>query len=791
MQNDDSMAAGVPSESRWFRAYAGRVVGNPWRTLLVILLPTFFLIFGARFLLFNNDYRIFFSDDNPQLQAFEKLQQTYTKNDNVLFAITPRDGEVFDREVLAGVRELTSRAWTLPYALRVDSITNFPYTEARGDDLVVHDLVQDPLAMSAADLQTARERALAEPFLRNLLINENASVTGVNVTFQMPQKGMEEEPEVVNASRELAAAISADYPLDVRLSGSVVMSNSFYEAAIHDLSTLSPLMYLVILVVAYGLLRSVAATALTLVIVFISMLAALGGAGWAGIQLTPPSASAATIIMTLAVADSIHILLTVFTGLRRGLSRAEAVRYSLRLNTAPVVLTSVTTAIGFLSMNFSDAPPFRDLGNITAFGVMLAMVFSLTLLPAAAALLPLRARSVDQLFGRKLEALGDWVIRRQRPLLAATLGLTALVCAAIPLNHFDDNFIRYFGKAIQFRNDTDYINRNLTGVYQLQFSLESGREYGVSDPDFLSEVDGFTQWLRDQPEVVHVTSVVDTVKRINANLHGNDDKYYRIPPGADEAAQYLLLYELSLPLGMDLNNQMDISRSATQVVVSLGEVTSVEMRAFSDRAADWLRSETGLETQGIGHAMMFAHLADRIARSMISGTLLALLLISILISVFLRSVTLGILSVASNLLPIAFAFGIWGFFVGEINAGVSLVAGMVIGIVVDDTVHFLCKYLRARREDGLSPVEALRHSFATVGVAMVVTSVILVAGFIVLAQSQFAMNSTPAFLTAIAITAALLVVFLLFPPLLLIFDRQGAKQSQTGLLKPDQIEEVA
>ncbi|MGD8618855.1 MAG: MMPL family transporter, partial [Gammaproteobacteria bacterium] len=341
-----------------------------WRYLILLLCMAVVVAAtsGAQFLTFKTDYRAFFSSDNPQLRAFEQLQNTYTKTDNVLFVLAPRDGRVFTPETLASVSRLTEACWQIPYSIRVDSISNYQYTEAEGDDLIVADLIEDPQNLAPADLQRIHDIAVNEPLLVNRLISPDGAVTGVNVTIQLPDEDSGGEvPEITAFARKLAAEIEAANPnLDVYLTGLVIMNNSFPEVMKHDQKTLVPLMFGIVLLMLVLLLRSVMATLASLLVIVFSIATAMGLAGWLGIALTPPSIMSTTIILTLAVADCVHILVSLLHAMHRGYDRPSAMIDSLRINLQPVFLTSLTTVIGFLSMNFSDAPPFRDLGNIVA-----------------------------------------------------------------------------------------------------------------------------------------------------------------------------------------------------------------------------------------------------------------------------------------------------------------------------------------------------------------------------------------------------------------------------------------
>ena len=731
---------------------------------------------GVQFLTFKTDYRVFFSDDNPQLLAFEQLQNTYTKTDNVMFVLAPRDKTVFKPETLAVVAKLTTASWQMPYSLRVDSITNYQHTEAIEDDLIVADLVPDPEQLDEAVLQRIEKIAVNEPLLVNRLISPNAQVTAVNVTIQLPDDGSGKEvPEITAFARNLVKEVEANNPeLDVYLTGMVIMNNSFPEVSIHDQKTLVPIMFAVVLLTLVLLLRSFTATIGTFVVIIFTILSAMGLAGWLGIALTPPSASSPTVILTLAVADCVHVLVTFLHAMRHGTDKTSAMVESIRINLQPIFLTSLTTVIGFLSMNFSDAPPFRDLGNIVAMGVTIAFILSVTFLPAFVLLLPVRVKPGTERNTQFVDRFADFVVARRTPLFWG-MGLVVLTLVSfVPKNELNDEFVKYFDESVDFRVATEFVTENLTGLYTIDYSLSNGESGGINEPDFLQDVERFANWYRQQPGVLHVNTLTDIMKRLNKNMHGDDEDWYKLPDSRELAAQYLLLYEMSLPYGLDLNNQIDIGKSATRVTVTMESVSSNELLGTEDRAQQWLHENTPyMKSSGASPSMMFAYIGQRNIRSMLTGTSIALVLISLILIFALRSVKIGLISLVPNLAPAAMGFGLWGLLYGQVGLGLSVVAGLTLGIVVDDTVHFLSKYLRARREQGLSSEDAVRYAFHTVGIALLVTTLVLIAGFMVLHQSAFKLNSDMGLLTAITIGLALIADFIFLPPLLMKADRKA------------------
>ncbi len=757
--------------------YARWLLRWRWPVIVLSLVSVAVLAFGGRFLMLTNDYRVFFSKENPQLTAFENLQDTYTKTDNVLIMLLPKSGRVIDREVLTAVAALTEAAWQVPYSIRVDSITNFQHSHADGDELIVEDLFEAPESMDDAALARRGEIALHEPLLVDRLISTRGHATGINITIELPgENPTVEVPEVVRHVRAMVADFERRYPdIEFDVTGVVVMNNAFPEASIGDMRTLIPMALAAIVLGLIFFLRTVSGTVVTVVLIFLSILAAMGSAGWLGIRLTPPTMSAPTMILTLAVADSIHFLSTMLFRMRHGDSKQAAIVESLRVNFHPIFLTSLTTAIGFLSMNFSDAPPFRDLGNITAMGVSYAFVLSVTFLPAMVSVLPLEARERKSRGAEAMDALAEFVIRHRHALLFGVGALIVVLAVLAPRNQLNDNFVEYFDERIEFRVATDRVADNLTGLYFIDYSMDSGEPGGISEPAFLEKIERFANWYRQQPEVRHVNVITDIFKRLNRNMHGDDPAWYRLPEARDLAAQYLLLYEMSLPYGLDLNNQINVDKSATRLSVSLDTITTRQVLALEARARDWLRHNMPeLHTQGASPTIMFSHIGMRNIKSMLTGTTVALLLISLTLIFALRSLRLGLLSLIPNLAPAAMAFGVWYLVRGEIGLALSVVVAMTLGIVVDDTVHFLSKYIRARREQGLNPEDAVRYAFSSVGIALWVTTVVLVAGFMVLSYSAFELNASMGLMTAITIAIALFVDFFFLPPMLMWLDREKA-----------------
>lgn len=750
---------------------ANRVLNFRWLIIFATLLVTVGIASGGQHLSFSNNYRDFFSESNPELQAFEEFQDTYTKNDNFFYTIVPPSGDVFNNETLSLVEEMTQAAWQISHSLRVDSITNFQHTYAEEDDLIVENLVEDASNLSPAELEEKRQIALAEPLLRNQLVTADSRAISVNIVVQYPQLAMDELPITVGEVRALRDTMKEKYPgHEIKITGVSMLNVAFQEAGFGDVTTMIPTMYLILLLLMVVMVRSVSGTLTTLVMIFFASAISMGVAGFGGVALTPISLSAPTIILTLAIADAVHILMTMRNSMQAGMEKREAIIEAVRVNFLAVMVTSLTTAIGFLALNFSDAPPFWHLGNMSAVGIVAAWLMSITFLPAMISFMPFRVKEKPSQGDKGFYArLAAFVVRNNKKLFYGIGAAAIAVVMAIPQIELNDQWTEYFDQRIEFRRDADYSN-DYFGFYPIEFSVLAPGEGGVSDPAYLAKLDEFTKWARAQDNVSHVYSISDIMKRLNRNMHADNADYYSLPDNRDLAAQYLLLYEISLPYGLDLNDRINIDKSASRVTVTMKNISTADTKTFLNNSRAWIAENAPSymkATVPTSAQVMFSYVAERNVESMITGNIIAILAIGIIMIFALKSTSLGLLSIVPNGLPILVAFGVWALLVGTVGFSVAAVASVSLGIVVDDTVHFLSKYVRGMREKGYDRAGAIRYAFETVGSALVVNTVILVVGFAYLATSNFKVNADMGLLTALAISFALIFDFLFLPALML------------------------
>lgn len=754
-------------------------------TAAVAILAVAALAAGAQHLVtVDVGIRNHFNENHPRLVELERFEDTYAVSDSVLVVVAPSGGTVFTRDAMLAVETLTEALWHTPYATRVTSITNYSHTEGNEDGLIVEPLVGDAVSLDEAEADRVRAIALAGQETAGRLVSRDGRLAALIVSLALPDEDREQKKvEVVDALYALVNEQRATYPdIEYHVYGELLLDQTIRKALDEDMSILAPIAFVTMMLVAVVVLRSVWGVLGILTMLVAVLTSGFGFAGWSGLKFYAESAAALFVLMAIAVAHSVHLIQGVTKGMHRSMERRAAILYSLQINAGPIFLTSITTAIGFLSLNFSEMPPFRVMGNIVAFGSMCAFFYSISLLPALLAIMPMRAPAKQDNEVQFLDRLANFVVSRSTILLCIFVFLSLVSAIGVSRIELNDNNLKLLDDSYELRRSADFINRNFAGLDTFEYSLSSGREGGITDIEYLRQVDSFADWLREQPEVSHVTSIVDVLKRLNRNLHGDADGSYVLPENSDLAAQYLVLYEFSLPVGLDLNNLIDFDRSATRMTVVIEFMSVREQIELDDRALAWLQKNAPqIQTRATGVTTVSAYSVMRNIEKMLIGTVIAMSIVSLVLVFFFKSIRLGLLSLVPNFLPAVMAMGVWGYAVGTVSVAASIVTAIAFGIIVDDTIHLLSNYLRSR-EEGKSPAEAIAPAFRQVGKPLLITTLIFTLGFLVFGASGLSTNQTLGVLVGVTIVIALVADFLLFPPLLILLERRGLTPGQN---KPD------
>jgi predicted RND superfamily exporter protein len=755
--------------------YAKWIVQRPWVVLVASLIIVALLSAGIGQLSFRSDDRIFFSDENPELSALKIFESKYGREDNIVFILSARNGDLFTPGRLAAINELTDRAWRMPDVKRVDSITNFQRVSAQGDEVIIDHLARSGDTLSERQARDLKEIAMREPLLLGRLLSSDAKVGLVAVQFRLTDDMQGDMAgALMQDARDIGLAFTEKHSdLELRISGSLALDNAFGEASAHDGAVLTPIMFVLIFGLIGLVFRSLSVVLSTLLVIIAAIGSAMGTAGYFYIPLSSPSVSAPFIILTLATADCIHLATAIFRVSRAHpeVENRAAVSQGLVDTFRPITMTSLTTAIGFFSLTFSESPPFGHLGIISGTGAIFAWLLTISLLPAMMTLLPWRHRTATLLIPDSWWYGLHRFIERRAALVAGSILIAGAGAAGFAAtNVLDDRYVAYFDHGFDFRQDTDYLNQHLGGFYNLEFSLNSGNAEGISHPEYLRQVDAFAAWLRQQAGVTHVAALSDIMRTVNQGMNGGGEDAYLLPEDAGRAAQFLWLYEMSLPRGLDLREQVTVDKSESRMTVALEDLSTEQVLDLARRTKIWAEQNAPLladSAQATGTTMLFSLIGQRNIEQMLTGTFLALLLISVILLLVFGSVWLGGIAIVSNLIPPLASLGGWALFVGEVGMAVATIAAVTLGIVVDDTIHFIEAAQRARRRGAADRSQAVLMAMLQAGPGIVITTVVLAAGFACLAFSGFQINAWMGLMTAVVICIAFIFDFLFLPSILI------------------------
>ncbi len=747
------------------RRFVGFIARHPWWSLVASLALVAGLSAGLGRLKADFTHTGFFWKDDPKIKRFEAFERRFGNDDSVIIAIQSPSG-VFDMETAALIRSLTEKMWQLPEVIRVDSLANFNWVHAAGDDIVVEPFF--PPALTSEILAERRGIALRHRTLPHYLVSEDARTTMI---YGRVKPGLEKAADarlITQAARKLVAdAPRSDEEL--HLFGGPPLTFAFEETTQADLGRLIPLAILCAAIFLVVLLRSVAGTVLPFVVVIFSAASAFGFAGWTGRVQTSMSSAVPTILIAVGIAETVHVLVTFFAELRRGVPRRQAAHYALTKNLLATFLTALTTAVGFLSFASANLKPLSTMGVMAGVGTMTTWLLAQMLVGALLFILPIKAKPAppERARGnrRRAASLVDGIARRRRAILVVTAVASAASLVFALGIEVNSDPIKYFRRGSPVREANELMDRTMRNARAFELVVDAGQEDGIKDPAFLRRVDAFGAWIEEQPGMTRVLSILDILKQANQSLHGDDPAHYRLADDRETIAQELLLYTMGLPAGMDVNDRITIRNDALRLTVFNNVKTSRDTVA-AVAAIETKGRALGLTVEATGKYLLYQQTNEYVVQSFLTSLWSASIIIGLIMALFLRSAWLGLISMVPNIVPL-FTAGVLLRILGQpLDMGTVLVASICLGISIDDTAHVLANFAYWRRQ-GLPPNDAMKTVLADTGPALLSTNGILITSFATFATAAFVPNVYFGLLTAFTLTVAL-VTDIFFTPAILI-----------------------
>jgi uncharacterized protein len=754
------------------------IVNKPKRSICLSLVFLFVVAAGLKNLTPNFSYRIWFSDNSKALQIYDKFESRFGSDETVLLMLESPSG-VFDKSTASTIIKMTEALWLAPDVIRVTSLSNFNWTHALGDDIEVEPLIPDDMELTPELLATRKKIAINHRSIKNYLVSADGTVALFYLKLKPFMNMTPDYEKITNGIRNIVSKFENKEDHNFYLAGNIILNHSFKESTQADLGFLIPLVLLMATILLGLNLRSLGGVIQSLIIIFASIILTMGAAGWMGFEINNLTGMVPQFMIAIGIADSVHLLVTFFVFRKKGIQSKEAVRLSLVKNFRPTILTSFSTAFGFFSFASAGIAPISSMGIIAGFGALLAWLISYLLLGPLMLSLKYNPKESMQSNIKLTPSVGAYavadLINKYRFLIVSFFILVSIFnIYYITKIEVDSDPVAYFDKSFHLRKATDFVEEHVGGAMAAEIVIESGKEEGIKDPQFLAKVDELQTWISEKPFISKTTSIIDVLKDINKSLNGGDDLYYKLPTEARAIAQQLLLYSMSVPQGMDLNDRMTIKNDALKITAMWTLHKSSEILEFAQKIRD-KASSLGLAVDVTGKSHLWQTINKPIVNSFITSITIAIVLISILLCFGLGSVKIGLFSMIPNTLPLLFGGGLISLLGKYLDIGTVIVGSICLGIAVDDTIHFVSNFINSIKQ-GKNIRESIAYIFMDTAPALITTTIVLVISFGTFVFGTFVPNQNFGILVSLVLSFALISDLIFLPAILFIVGEDFFKK---------------
>jgi predicted RND superfamily exporter protein len=745
-----------------------------FRKIISFLFPILVVLFSfsLRDLEFEGSYRIWFEKGSDTLKSYDEFRSEFSNDDALTIYFKDENG-IFNKKALSIVKELTDKLWHLKYVERVDSLTNYQYIRADSkdrDNLLIDDFIKYPQKADADFLKRREEIALKDSNLVGSFISKDGKTTMIvaRLVADVNENG-DKSQEIIKNLNAILDPIRERSGYRFFVNGGPPLTKAFVDIATFDATLFTPLVIVTSVLLLYLFFRRVSGALLPISVVVMAFLIVLSTQVLLGYKLNNFTANIPLFLVAIGVADAVHIYLVWLHFKREGLDNKEAVYKSLEKNMLPVLLTSVTTSVGFATLMISKVVPVFTLGIATASGAIAAFIISVFWLPAVLLMLDGRVKERNrERFITPNPKYGEFIVKNDKLIVI----ITALVFLILSIGLFkvrvDSNTIRYFDKDVPIRVATEFLMDELTGPMAYEIVVDSGKEGGIKDPAFLKEVERFYEdYQKEFTDVRHLYSLLDIIKRLNRELNFKDE----VPNSRELIAQYLLLYSMSIPQGMEITDKFDTPERRIRITAQVNIVDTSKDLEQIEYVSEWW-SKTAYSARVEGQTSMFAKMQKDVTDTLIYSLSLALVLVSLILLLIFKRVKLLWVFIAPNILPVILVIGVMGWIGIDIDLGVAIAGAIILGVAVDDTIHFLVKFFDAQKR-GKDIKASLDEVLKYAGRAMIFTTVILSLSFALFIFSDFNPNKNFGIVTASALVLALIVDLLFLPALLSLNSRKS------------------
>ncbi len=744
--------------------------------LLLVKLPT---------LTIDTSNDAFYHPDDPIRIQYNEFQQQFGKDDRIVVAIESQ--EIFATGVLQQIKDLQQDInRDVPHLKESTSLLNARYTTGIDDELIVEDFIE-VIPETSAELSALKQKASSNAYYRDYLISADGQFTFIDIEPVALKATGDGEFRFIS-TEEYKEMMEALLPIVERyqrpgfriyVTGFPVITDRLTRAIEQTIVELTPLTILINLIFLFFLFRRFTGVIYPTLIAVMSIASTVGIMAWFSISLDLVTTIIPTLLSVVAIADSVHLLSTFYREYdRNGGDKKAAIQHAMGRNGLAILMTSITTSAGLASFLVADLAPVYHLGIAAPIGIMLAFLFSVTLLPALLGIFPVKVKPSSKSTSQLANTLLDWVTefscRRYKAIIGFSVALLIFGVAGAFQLQLSHNALTWLPDDSPVRQDTMVIDETIGGAVPIEVIVDSGSSNGLYEPELIKQLDLSSQQLpllgTENIAIGKNNSLTTVLKEVNQALNANDPDFYTIPHSRELIAQELLLFEISA--ADELFMLVDDDYSKARFTIMLPFADAIELKPVIDQVREhFVTTYSDLTITLSGIAPMLVGTMYDVITTMFKSYGFALVTITILMILFIGTIRFGLVSMAPNLLPIIMVMGMMGWVGIPFDFSNMLVGSVAIGLVVDDTIHFLHNLKRYLDHSGDIKL-AIRQTMHSAGRAIFITSVVIISGMMVAMTAD--LNSTVNFglITACAILLALLADFFLVPAIMMLLYRK-------------------
>lgn len=807
---------------KFFQSFTLLIYNHPWTTIFIMMSLSVGLISQLPNIKLDTTTEGFFHEDDPVIIKYHEFQEQFGRDDLIIVALNPPD--VFSWGFLKKLKEIHEEIEnSVPYVKDITSMINARLTYGDGDELIVEDLLEN-WPKNKADMVALKERVLSNPLYKNTLISEDGKFTTITIkpnnfsSLQTENKGLakqteeldvldgfddtedlleqnidnnkkngdflsdQEEIDLIDALHAIIEKYKSE-TFPIYLAGTPVVDHTVKENLQKDMMLFMLLAVLVIAILLFVLFRRVSGVLLPLLVVLLSLLSTLGFMAITGFAIKIPTQIIPSFLLAVGIGDSVHVLVIFFHHLKHGDTKKTAIVSALVHSGRAITLTSLTTAGGLLSFISSDIAPVYDLGIMAPIGVMITLVYTVVLLPALLAIIPISLKPITETHQKNKTHFVDNILKwfakfsTSYPwhiVIVSSIFILLSIYASLNIN-FSFDSIGWLPAETPARKNTYKIDSELKGSFAFEVIVDSKIENFWHNPEHLKRLDTLAKDIKQFRDgnlfVGQIISITDIIKEVNQALNENQQKFYAIPNDKKLVAQELLLFENSG--SEDLEDMVDSQFTKARFTIKLPALDAVEYSGFFDEIDKQFYEAFGdkVEVTLTGIVALIFRTINAMIISMAKSYVIALIIISLLMIIIVWNLKIGLVSMIPNLAPIIFTLGIMGFVGIPLDAFTLLIGSIAIGLVVDDTIHFLDNFNHYFQENN-DVKQSIYHTLQTSGQAILYTSLVLSSGFFIYVCSSMKNLFNFGLLTGFTILLALFADFILLPALLTLVSRK-------------------